>query len=47
MFSAVEINEEKFSQMLNPTLKFGENTKTIGQTYSNLQSEYKTIGWDK
>lgn len=32
MFSAVEVNEEKFSQMLNPTLKFGENTKTIGQT---------------
>lgn len=32
MFSAVEINEEKITQMHKPLAKFGENAKTLGPT---------------
>jgi hypothetical protein len=32
MFSAVELNEEKFTQMHKPLAKFGENAKTPDPT---------------
>jgi hypothetical protein len=50
MFSAVEINEEKLSQMKKPPAKFGEtaNTrKTVDLTNQKMLSEFNTIGWDK